>query len=53
MRKIEVLPADSYIVLNKSIITEKDQKIVSMLYQPIIGHVATSLYFTLLFQMKY
>ena len=48
MRKIEVLPADSYIVLNKSIITEKDQKIVSMLYQPIIGHVATSLYFTLL-----
>ena len=48
MRKIEVLPADSYIVLNKSIITEKDQRIVSMLYQPIIGHVATSLYFTLL-----
>ena len=48
MRKIEVLPADSYIVFNKSIITEKDQRIISMLYQPIIGHVATSLYFTLL-----
>ena len=48
MRKIEVLPADSYIVLNKSIISENDQKIVSMLYQPIIGHVAVSLYFTLI-----
>ena len=44
----EVLPADSYIVVNKSIITEKDKKIVSMLYQPIIGHIAVSLYYTLL-----
>lgn len=42
------LPADSYIVINKSIITELDKKIIIDLYQPIIGNKATSLYFTLL-----
>ena len=43
-----VLPADSYIVVNKSIITEQDKKILVDLYQPIIGNKAISLYFTLL-----
>ena len=43
-----ILPADSYIVVNKTIINESDRKIITMLYQPIIGYTATSLYFTLL-----
>lgn len=43
-----VLPADSYIVVNKSIITEVDKKILVDLYQPIIGNSAVSLYLTLL-----
>ena len=31
-----------------SVITDKEKKIISMLYQPIIGHTATALYFTFL-----
>ena len=48
MKNISVLPADTYTVINKTIITEKDKKIISMLYQPIIGFTAVSLYNTLL-----
>ena len=48
MRNINALPADTYTVVNKTIITDKDLKIVSMLYQPIIGYTAISLYFTLI-----
>ena len=43
-----ILPADNYIVINKSIITEIDKKILIDLYQPIIGNKAISLYNTLL-----
>ena len=42
-----ILPADTYIVINKTIINESDRKLVTMLYQPIIGHTAVSMYFTL------
>ena len=48
MREIAVLPADTYTVINKSIITSYDKKIITMLYQPIIGYTAVSLYNTLL-----
>lgn len=41
-------PADSYIIYNKGDINEKDRKIITLLYQPIIGHTAVSLYLTLL-----
>lgn len=41
-------PADSYIVINKSIITEEDKKILNMLYLPIIGTLPTMLYNILL-----
>lgn len=44
----KLLPADTYIVLNKSIITSNDKKKITMLYQPVIGHTAVSLYLTLL-----
>lgn len=39
-----ILPADEYVVINKSIITENDKKILQMLYLPIIGPIAISLY---------
>ena len=48
MRNISILPADTYTVLNKTIITDKDRKLISMLYQPIIGYTAVSLYYTLI-----
>ena len=42
-----VLPADKYIVINKTILTENDRRLLTMLYQPIIGSFATNLYFSL------
>lgn len=48
MKLITLLPADTYTVINKSIITEDDKKNIISLYEPIIGPVAVSLYFTLL-----
>ena len=48
MRNINILPADTYTVINKTVITDKDKKIISMLYQPIIGYAAVALYFTLI-----
>lgn len=41
-----VLPADTFIVINKTILTEQDRKIITMLYQPIIGSITTNLFFT-------
>ena len=43
-----LLPADSYIVINKSIITEFDKKILNMLYLPLIGPLPVMLYNSLL-----
>jgi replication initiation and membrane attachment protein len=48
----KLLPADTYIVVNKTIIKEEDKKEITMLYQPIIGHTAVSLYLTLLDDLK-
>ena len=48
MKDIAVLPADTYTVVNKSVITSYDKKIITMLYQPIIGYTAVSLYNALL-----
>ncbi len=48
MKIISLLPADTYTVVNKSIITEDDKKNIISLYEPIIGPIAVSLYFTLL-----
>ena len=44
----KILPADTYIVVNKTILSNEDRKKITMLYQPIIGHTAVSLYFTLI-----
>lgn len=48
MQNITILPADVYTVINKTIISDSDRKIISMLYQPIIGFAAISLYNTLI-----
>ena len=48
MKNRVVLPADTYTVINKSVITSQEKKIITMLYQPIIGYTAVSLYNTLL-----
>lgn len=48
MRNITILPADTYTVVNKTVLNESDRKLISMLYQPIIGHTAVSLYLTLI-----
>ena len=47
MKKYSILPADTYVVVNKSIIDSEDRKILSMLYQPIIGPLPIMLYFSL------
>ena len=48
MNQVNILPADTYTVINKTIITDKDKQILSTLYQPIIGYTAVSLYNTLI-----
>ena len=47
MRKISLLPADSYTVINKTLLTDLDKKNLINLYEPIIGCLAISLYLTL------
>lgn len=48
MKVITLLPADTYTIVKKSIITEEDKKNIIALYEPIIGPIAVSLYFTFL-----
>jgi replication initiation and membrane attachment protein DnaB len=37
MTKMNILPADTYTVVNKSILTDIDREILINLYQPIVG----------------
>ena len=48
MEEKTILPADTYTVINKTVLKEFDRKLITMLYQLIIGYTATSLYFTLI-----
>ena len=47
MIKEKVLPADTFVVINKTLLNDKDRKILTMLYQPIIGSDAIGLFFSL------
>lgn len=47
MEKYILLPADSYVVINKTILHDEDRKIITSLYLPVIGIEAVMLYFTL------
>lgn len=42
-----ILPADTYTVVNRTILTDYERKTIINLYEPIIGSAAVSLYFTL------
>ena len=47
MESATLLPADRYVVLNKSILSDTDRSIIINLYEPLLGALAVSLYFTL------
>lgn len=47
MSKISLLPADTYIVKNNTILNNENRNILLKLYQPIVGAIAINLYFTL------
>ena len=47
MQNTTLLPADRYVVINKSILSDTDRNIIINLYEPLIGPLAVSLYFTL------
>ena len=47
MEYIPIVPMDSFIVVNKTILSDKERKILTRLYLPIIGINAISLYLTL------
>ena len=47
MNEITLLPADNYVVINKTILTDNDKVNLINLYEPIIGPLAISLYLTL------
>lgn len=46
MEKHNLMPADSYVVINKTILHDEDRKIITNLYLPVIGIEAVMLYFT-------
>lgn len=47
MKLVTLLPADKYVVVNKTILTDKERKNIISLYEPIIGYAAVALYLTL------
>ena len=47
MEKYNLVPADTYVVVNKTILHNEDRKIITSLYLPIIGTDAVMLYFPL------
>ena len=44
---ISLLPLDSFVVINKTILNDQDRLILNLLYQPLIGSIAINLYLTL------
>ena len=48
MKKLNIQPADIYIIHSKGIITNEKVQLLINLYQPLIGSIAVSLYLTLL-----
>ena len=47
MERYELMPADTYVVINKTILHDEDRKIITNLYLPVIGMEAVMLYFSL------
>lgn len=42
-----VLPADTFVVVNKTTLSNNDRNLLILLYQPLVGHQSISLYYTL------
>ena len=42
-----LLPLDNFVVINKTILNDQDRLVLMLLYQPMIGGIGISLYFTL------
>lgn len=49
---MHLLPVDRYFVRTSSFITETDKKIITLLYQPLIGAIAHSLFIALLSELE-
>lgn len=47
MLKEKILPADTFVVVNKTILNDQDRRVLTMLYQPIVGSLSINLFFTL------
>lgn len=47
MVKVSVVGVDTFVVINKAILNDQDRLSLTLLYQPIVGSVAISLYITL------
>ena len=47
MKKVTLLPADIYQVIDKSLLSEHDKLVLNMLYMPIIGCNSIMLYLKL------
>ena len=47
MIKVSVLPLDTFVVINKSMLNDQNRLSLTLLYQPIVGGNAISLYLTL------
>lgn len=52
MMNVTLLPADTYMVVNKSLLSEEDKLVLSMLYMPLIGNTSIALYNTLYNELK-
>ena len=52
MDKVSLLPADIYTVVSKTILNLEDRDNLIMLYEPIMGPLAVSLYLTLWRDLK-
>lgn len=48
----ELLPIDQYTVASNGILHDYDRKVITLLYQPLIGHISLSLYMTFWAQME-
>lgn len=47
MNEVTILPADIYVIVNRTILQDMDRQVLLSFYEPIIGHLPISLYLTL------
>ena len=52
MSQYTLFPVDTYVVINKAFLHEQDEVVLNMLYMPIIGANAITLYMTLYREFK-